>query len=138
MSVATTVRDGRCAHQHWVRCQQTAVRLAQCLPGWLVCKVIGVNSESDQQTSAALMFSRLLVFRSTFRVSAPVCAGILRSCLACDTDSGTICLPAAQDTSPPPTVLIIIDSCLCQPTRQKKKKKKPSHAGVSSNGQMNK
>lgn len=102
--------------------QQTVVRLVQCLPGWLVCKVIGVNSRSDQQTSAALVFSRRLLFGSTFCASAPVCASILRSCLASDTDSSTICLPAAQDTCPPPTVLIIIDSCLCQPTRKNKKK----------------
>lgn len=50
----------------------------------------------------------------------PVCAGILRSCLASDTDSSTICLPAAQDASLPPTVLMFIDRVVHAKTQNDK------------------
>lgn len=88
--------------QH-ISCRQTeVVAFAEGLAERLACKVTGAGS--DRQTS--VRFLRELV--STFCAVA-VCAGIVRSCLASDTDSSAICLPAAQDASFPPTVLMFID-----------------------------
>lgn len=102
----------------------------------------GLSAKSlllSQTCRLVLSFSGNLFGASIFCASVPVCAGFLRSRLASDTDSSTICLPAAQDASVPPTVLMFIDrNVRAKPQKNNKYKILPSGNGTTCTGHINK